>query len=336
MTEPLIVDTDQLDSASKILGQAAGAIPAPLPKLSVPGTDPLSLAVATGAVQVEAPMAALSAIEADATTTAQNIGVAGQKYAETDRMQAEKAAKQTFRTDDDDEGWEKKRKYGKEYSKSKGKGVTTPGQDDPPIWTKGDVQDKWGTPTDTHDWSRRPPVVGDYDVGDAGKGGYDLRGPGAQGQAYATRASDGVSGKASAEAWAAKGDVNWGTQGGLVTANANAAAGLKAEAEGALTDHGIYGGAEVFGGVKAEISGTLNLGPLQWTGSAAGAAGAGAGAHGAVGIQDGVVSLGADANLAWGLGGGLGSHLSIDLRAIGDGLKHAEEWLENVLQAATP
>jgi hypothetical protein len=24
------------------------------------------------------------------------------------------------------------------------------------------------------------------------------------------------------------------------------------------------------------------------------------------------------------------------LRAIGDGLKHAEEWLENVLQAATP
>lgn len=101
MTEPLIVDTDQLDSASKILGQAAGAIPAPLPKLSVPGTDPLSLAVATGAVQVEAPMAALSAIEADATTTAQNIGVAGQKYSAVDQAYAEKAKQlqQQFGTD---------------------------------------------------------------------------------------------------------------------------------------------------------------------------------------------------------------------------------------------
>ena len=101
MTEPLIVDTDQLDSASKILGQAAGAIPAPLPKLSVPGTDPLSLAVATGAVQVEAPMAALSAIEADATTTAENIGVAGQKYSAVDQAYAEKAKQlqQQFGTD---------------------------------------------------------------------------------------------------------------------------------------------------------------------------------------------------------------------------------------------
>jgi hypothetical protein len=101
MTEPLIVDTDQLDSASKILGRAAGAIPAPLPKLSVPGTDPLSLAVARGAVQMEAPMSALSAIKADATTTAQNIGVAGQKYSAVDQAYAEKAKQlqQQFGTD---------------------------------------------------------------------------------------------------------------------------------------------------------------------------------------------------------------------------------------------
>jgi hypothetical protein len=142
-----------------------------------------------------------------------------------------------------------------------------------------------------------------------------------------------VSGKASAEAWLARADVNWGTQGGLVTANANAAAVAKAEAEGALTDHGVYGGAEAFLGVKAETSGTLNWGPLHWTGSGAGEFGVGAGAHGAAGMQDGVVSLGADANLAWGLGGGLSSHLSIDFRAIGEGLKHAGEWLENVRQA---
>ena len=96
MTEPLIVDTDQLNSAGTILGKAAGTIPVELPKLSVPGTDPLSLAVAKGAAQVEAPMAALPGINADATTTAQNIRLAGQKYAETDRTQAEKAAELTF------------------------------------------------------------------------------------------------------------------------------------------------------------------------------------------------------------------------------------------------
>jgi len=101
MTEPLIVDTDQLNSASTILGKAAGTIPVELPKLSIPGTDPLSLAVAKGAAQVEAPMAALSAIKADATTTAQNIGVAGQKYSAVDQAYAEKAKQlqQQFGTD---------------------------------------------------------------------------------------------------------------------------------------------------------------------------------------------------------------------------------------------
>ena len=93
MTEPLTVDTDQLNSASKILMQAAGAIPAPLSKLSVPGTDALSMMVAKGAVEVEAPMSALPGIKADATTTAQNIGVAGQKYSAVDQKYAD-AAKQ--------------------------------------------------------------------------------------------------------------------------------------------------------------------------------------------------------------------------------------------------
>jgi len=101
MTEPMNVDTDQVNSAGTILGRAAGTVPAPLPKLSFPGTDPLSLAVAKGAPQVEAPMAALPGIKAEATTTAQNIGLAGQKYAETDETLARKAREQQFATGED-------------------------------------------------------------------------------------------------------------------------------------------------------------------------------------------------------------------------------------------
>ena len=95
MTEPLNVETDVLSAASKILRTAAGQIPVPPPKVSVPGTDPLSLAIAQGAAQVEAPLAALPRIKAEATTVAENIGIAGQRYAETDQMLAEKA-KQTI------------------------------------------------------------------------------------------------------------------------------------------------------------------------------------------------------------------------------------------------
>lgn len=94
MTKPLQVDTDALDAASKILKAAASKIPMPPPKLSVPGTDPLSLAIARGATQVEAPMAVLPEIKANATAVAEKIGVAGQRYRETDEMLAEKARQQ--------------------------------------------------------------------------------------------------------------------------------------------------------------------------------------------------------------------------------------------------
>ena len=365
MPEPLRVDTDGLDAASKILKTAAGEIPVAPPKLSVSGTDPLSLAIAQGAAQVEAPMAALPGIKANATSVAEKIGVAGPRYRSTDEMLAEKARQHLFDHDDahkhgaadpqsgsrgggigkykasplfgkdrphdpDDDGWEKPRKYGQEYSKEAGKEVKTPGQDEPPVWTKGAAEDQWGTPTDPH--QSDAPETGDYDFGDAGKGDYALHAPEAQGQAYATRTTDGVSGKAAAEAWATQADFNWSSQSGRFTANANAAVGLEAKAEGALTDHGVFGGAEVFGGYKAEAAGGFNFGPLHWTGSAAGELGAGAGAHGGFGYQDGHLTFGADANLAWGLGGKLAGQFDLDFRSIGEGLKHAGEWLENVRQ----
>jgi hypothetical protein len=84
MTEPLKVDTDELDAASAILKSAAGQIPTQLPQFSVNGSDPLSAAIAAGSAQMEAPMAALPWIQANATTTAENIGVAGKRYRETD------------------------------------------------------------------------------------------------------------------------------------------------------------------------------------------------------------------------------------------------------------
>lgn len=96
MTEPLIVDPDRLNSASAILGSAASDIPVGLPKLSVPGSDPLSLAIAVGALKVEEPMSALPGIKADATATAQKIGTAGQMYATTDQELAEKAKQHRF------------------------------------------------------------------------------------------------------------------------------------------------------------------------------------------------------------------------------------------------
>ena len=84
MTAPLQVDTDGLDAASAILKSAVGQIPTQLPQFSVNGSDPLSAAIAAGSAQMEAPMAALPGIHATATTTAENIGVAGQRYRETD------------------------------------------------------------------------------------------------------------------------------------------------------------------------------------------------------------------------------------------------------------
>jgi hypothetical protein len=96
MTEPLKVDTDGLDAASAILKSAAGQIPTQLPQFSVNGSDPLSAAIAAGSAQMEAPMAALPWIQANATTAAEKIGVAGQRYRETDETLAQKAKEQQF------------------------------------------------------------------------------------------------------------------------------------------------------------------------------------------------------------------------------------------------
>ena len=96
MTQPLIVDTDLLGTASASLAAAAAEIPVVPPPLSVSGSDPLSTAIGNGSVEIEAPMAALPAIKTDALTTAQNVGAAGQRYASTDEALAAKAARHDF------------------------------------------------------------------------------------------------------------------------------------------------------------------------------------------------------------------------------------------------
>ena len=96
MTEPLIVDPSLLASASAALVAAAADIPVMPAPLSVPGSDPLSVAIAAGAVAVEAPMAALPEIKTAATTTATNVGVAAQRYTSTDQALAAKAASHQF------------------------------------------------------------------------------------------------------------------------------------------------------------------------------------------------------------------------------------------------
>ena len=102
MTEPLKVDTDELDAASAILKSAAGQIPTQLPQFSVNGSDPLSAAIAAGSAQIEAPMAALPQIKAEATTTAKKVGVAGQRYRETDETLAQKTKQQQLDKEDAD------------------------------------------------------------------------------------------------------------------------------------------------------------------------------------------------------------------------------------------
>ena len=126
MTEPLKVDTDELDAASAILKSAAGQIPTQLPQFSVNGSDPLSAAIAAGSAQMEAPMAALPWIQANATTTAENIGVAGKRYRETDETLAQKAKEQQF---------DKRGTHGGGIGKYKaspvfGKDLPTPPEDD--------------------------------------------------------------------------------------------------------------------------------------------------------------------------------------------------------------
>lgn len=96
MTEPLIVDPHRLASASSVLGSAAADIPVMPPPLSVPGGDLLSLAIAAGSAQIEAPMEALPTIQADAIATAGKVGMAGQRYADTDSELAARAARVTF------------------------------------------------------------------------------------------------------------------------------------------------------------------------------------------------------------------------------------------------
>jgi len=138
MTQPLIVDPDELNAASTILGKAAGAIPVTAPKLSVPGADPLSMAIALGALKVEEPMVALPGIKGNAAAVAQNIGTAAQKYASTDEALAAKLERHRFPTDEQAQS-DHKRNFSEDKPDTSPDGTTPhaketvpgPHQDDP-------------------------------------------------------------------------------------------------------------------------------------------------------------------------------------------------------------
>lgn len=93
---PLVVDPDRLASASSALLTAAGDIPVMPPALSVPGADLLSTAISHGSAEVELPMADLPVIKTDATTTAENVGLAGTIYTNKDAELAARAASHQF------------------------------------------------------------------------------------------------------------------------------------------------------------------------------------------------------------------------------------------------
>jgi hypothetical protein len=228
----------------------------------------------------------------------------------------------------DDEGKDKgggdeddKKGYGGEWSK--GKGSTDH------IETHGDPEQQWGHPTDPHEWKPDTDKSGNFDDG---HGKWDVHGPGYQGGAEATKTSDGVTGKAGADAWAAKGQGEWSGNvfGHQLDTNASGELGAHANADGTLTDHGISAGGDAFIGGEISGKGDYHLGPVDLSLGASGQMGAGGSAHLDLGMEDGKFVMGGTLGAAWGLGGKISPHIAVDPKAVTGAVQKAEQWLEGL------
>lgn len=341
--DALVTEANAIDAAlATAIDMADGDMPLPASVPSPEGSNPMA---APGNQQIKGISASQAAIEqlqrglvADQTSAAgDNLsGMAtGPQTPDTDNALGAVAAPRPMLgipRDPDGKGWEKDRPYGKEYTKSFGRAATH-ADGEAPIQPKGDVVKQWGSETNPEALTPFETKSGTYQIA-AGQGDWSVNGPTKHGEIYATQTTDGLKGRAGINVDAVKAEGAYSTPGGFATASASASAGYKAEAEGVITDHGMYGGVEVFNGAKTEAYTTLDWGPVKWTVSGAGEVGVGAGTHGVAGIQDGVIEFGGDASLAWGLGGKLGSHLEVDTRAILGGLKNAADWLQDLVQEA--
>jgi hypothetical protein len=205
-------------------------------------------------------------------------------------------------------------------SKSIGKGSKTH------IEVRGDQERQWGTPTDPHE------VAGGSGSFDSDRGGWQWHGPGYQGGATASEHTDGITGKAGAGAWIAKGDVSWSGDvfGHPLTASANAEAGANASADVTITDHGASANAGAFVGVEAGAKSEYNLGPVDLSLDGALQYGAGLSTGFDVGMEDGKFVMGGTLGAAWGPGAKISPHIAIDPSTLTDGFKRATDWVTDL------
>lgn len=218
--------------------------------------------------------------------------------------------------DDDDDG------KGRNTSKSLGKGAKEH------VTVQGDPEHQWGHDTDPHErWPNNPGRTGTFD---GGHGNWKWQGPGWKDSATAGQYSDGSTGQAGIDGWAAKGQTSWQRDvfGHPLTGSLSGEVGAHAEAQFAGTDHGVSERVGAFGG--AEISGKVmyaHLGPVDLSLSGSPRFGVGADEGIDFGMQDGKLIIGGSAGLAWGPGGKIAPHIAIDTRAITGGLKKATDFV---------
>lgn len=209
-------------------------------------------------------------------------------------------------------------------SVSKGKGSSTH------IEQHGEVEQQWGHPTDDHELF--PDVPGKTGTFDDGKGSWEWQGPGSHGEAYGSQTTDGLGGKANADAWLVKGEGQWQTDvfGNPLTATGSGEVGAHGNSGLTVTDHGISGGVDAFAGGEIGSKLDYQLGPVDLSLGATGQYGAGGAANFDFGMEDGKFVIGGEFGLAWGLGGKIAPHIAVDPQSVVNGVTKAGEWVNNL------
>lgn len=127
-----------------------------------------------------------------------------------------------------------------------------------------------------------------------------------------------LSAAAEAELFGASGSAGYKTDYTTVEISGDVGAGAYADGKATIGAQGVDLNAEVLVGAKATVDGEVSVGGIGLTGTAEGWAGAGAGINGTFGYDDGKLTIGASAGLAWGLGGSLGAGVTLDFEEMGN------------------
>lgn len=212
----------------------------------------------------------------------------------------------------------------KSGKKSTGKGSKTK------ISPTGEPKRQWGTPTDPHIW-RDMQKSGTFDNG---RGSWEVRGPGRQGGAYASEHDDGVAGHAGLDGWIGQVEGSWERDvfGHPLQLDGHAElGGAHTNIDGALTDHGVSFGAGAEA-VVAEVGADAkySFGPVDVGLGGAGQVGWGGSGGFDIGMQDGKFVFGANAGLAWGLGGKIAPSIAVDPSFVMDKVGQVGEWLDGL------